>query len=189
MAQSNVALANMALQKLGAGVISSLSQDHPNARSVNRVFDSTRDAEIRRYDWAFAITRASVAADAAQTLWGGHNKYALPADFARLLLDDESDTIVDWRIEGRFIITDDAAPLEFRYLARVDDPTLFDPLFDEAFACKLAIECCQSITQSTSKKQDLKDDYKFAINEAKRLGSIERAEKDPPEDEWLEVRR
>ena len=196
MATSNVAIANRALQKLGAKRIESLSQDHPNARSVNACFELVRDAELRRYDWAFAIARASLAADSDDTLFGNWNRFVVPNDFLRLLLDDESSSVVDWRIEGMrdseaasvlAIVTQDAAPLKIRYIARLTDPTFFDPLFVEALACKIALECCEEITGSS--RDSLKDDYRFAVNEAKRLGSIERAEKDPPEDEWVEARR
>jgi len=198
MALSDVAIANRALQKLGAKRIESLTQDHPNARSINACFEIVRDAELRRYDWAFAISRASIAADATDTLFGGWNRFSLPNDYIRLLLDDEGDNIVDWRIEGKYqpdgdsslyIVTQDASPLEIRYISRVTDANAFDALFVEAFAAKLAIETCDEITGSSSKKESLKDDYTFAINEAKRLGSIERAEKDPPEDEWVAARR
>ena len=198
MATSNVTIANRALQKLGAKRVESLTQDHPNARSVNACFESVRDAELRRYDWAFAIARASLAADSEDTLWGGWNRFVVPNDFLRLILDDESTSVVDWRLEGLrdsgddsvlAIVTQDAAPLKIRYIAKVTDPTFFDPLFIEALACKLALECCEEITGSTSKKESVKDDYKTAVNEAKRIGSIERAEKDPPDDEWVEARR
>ena len=189
MPTSNVAIANRALQKLGAERVESLTQDHPNARSMNACFEAVRDAELRRYDWSFAIKRASVAADADVTLWGNWNKYSLPGDFLRLLLDNESNSVVDWRIEGIYIVTGDDAPLEFRYIARIEDPNYFDLLFIEAFASKLALECCEEITQSASKKDRIQGEYTFAVNEAKRLGSIERAEQDPPEDEWIEARR
>ena len=198
MAVSDVQIANRALQKLGAKRIESLTQDHPNARSLNACYELVRDAELRRYDWGFAISRASIAADSSDTLWGGWNRFTVPNDFLRLLLDDESTSVVDWRLEGRLspdatptlcIVTQDASPLEIRYVARVADPTIYDPLFIEALACKLAMETCQEITGSTSKMESLKDDYKFAVNEAKRLGSIERAEQDPPDDEWVEARR
>lgn len=198
MAASNVAIANLALQKLGADRIESLTQDHPNARSMNACFERVLEAELRRYDWAFAITRASLAADASDTLWGGWNRFPLPNDYLRLLLDDESLGVVDWRIEGKYepgaepelcIVTKDAAPLDIRYIARVTDPNAYDALFIESFACKLAVQTCKEITGSTGAVQEIRDQYKVAINEAKRLGSIERAEKDPPEDEWIEARR
>ena len=188
MTISNVAIANRALQKLGAERIESLTENSPNARSMNAAFEITRRAEIRRYDWSFAIARASIAADAADTTWGSWNRYSLPNDFLRLIRDDETGQAPDWRIEGLYIVTADASPLEIRYLADITDPTYFDTLFIEAFASKLAVECCQEITGSTSRKQDAKDDYSFAINEENRIGSIEKPAAESPEDSWLNAR-
>ena len=194
MATSDVAIANRALQKLGAKRIESLTQDHPNARSMNAAYELVRDAELRRYRWSFATRRASVAADGGDTTWGDWNRYSLPNDFIALIRDDETGQAPDWRIEagaegeGSFIITADAAPLEFLYVARVEDPNAFDPLFIEAFACKLALETCEEIKQSASKKASINSDYKDAIAEARRVGAIEKPAQEFPEDSWVNAR-
>jgi hypothetical protein len=194
MAVSNVQIANRALQKLGAKRIEALSQDHANARSMNAAFELVRDAELRRYHWSFATRRDSIAADASDTAWGDWNRYTLPNDFLGLIRDDETGIEVDWRIEagtegeGAFIITADASPLEIRYIARVEDPNSFDPLFIEAFACKLALETCEEITQSTSRKESIRADYKDAIAEARRVGAIEKPAQEFVEDEWVLAR-
>ena len=189
MAQSKVALANYALQKLGAKRIESLTQDHPNARSMNAAFNLVLRAELRRYDWNFAIKRASIAEDGDEPTWGDWNQYSLPNDFIRLLRDDETEQAVDWKVEGLFILTKDAAPIEIRYIAFIEDPVFWDASFDEAFACKLALQCCEEITQSTSKKGGIAADYDFEIAEAKRTGAIEKSAREFPEDEWLSARR
>jgi hypothetical protein len=184
MPVSNVTIANRALQKLGAKRISSLTQDHPNARSMNAAFERVRDGELRRYDWSFAIHRASIAADADGPEWGDWNRYSLPNDYIRLLRDDESGANVDWKIEGLYILTADDAPLEIRYIRQITDPAYFDPLFIEALAGRLALETCKEITDSTVDKESIKDDYDRDIAEAKRVGAIEKAARDFPEDEW-----
>lgn len=197
MATSDVSIANLALQKLGAARIEALDQDSPNARSINSCFEAVRQGELRKHDWAFAIARASIAADSDATLWGGLNRFLVPNDFIRLLLDDESGSVVDWRIEGkldtdetavRAIVTKDSSPLRIRYIADIEDPNAFDSLFVDSFACKLAMQTCKEITGSNALVAEIKVEYDRAINEAKRIGSIERAEQDPPEDEWVEAR-
>lgn len=188
MTTSNVEIANLALQKIGARRIESLTQDVSNARSMNAAFTKIRDQELRRYDWGFAIARASIAADSDQTEWGDWNRYALPNDYIRLLRDDESGQAVDWRIEGLFIVTADAAPLDIRYIARIEDPNYFDALFIEALAAKLAFQTCKEITGSTTQQGAAKADYDWAIAEAKRSGAIEKAAQEAPEDSWINVR-
>jgi hypothetical protein len=186
MASSDVQIANLALQKLGSpSRIESLSQDSPNARTLNLAFIPIRDAEIRRYDWGFAIKRTSIAADSDQTEWGDWNQYALPSDYLRFIRDDESGQRVDWKREGNFIISRDSSPLYIRYLARITDANTFDALFVEALAAKLAYQTCKEITGSTTQQGVCKQDYDFAIAEAKRTGAIEEPAKDFPEDDWI----
>ena len=190
MATSKVSIANGALQRLGARRIESLTQDHPNARSMNAAIDRVLKSEMRRYDWSFAIKRASIAADGTdETILTTWNRYSLPNDYLRLLRDDESGLNVDWKIEGLYILSATSSPLEIRYLAFIEDPAYYDSLFVEAVECKLAAVTCEEITQSASKKESIKDDYDAAIAEARRLGSIEKAAQEFPEDEWLSVRR
>ena len=188
MAISKVAIANLALQKLGAKRISALDQDHPNARSMNAAYDSVRRRELRRYEWSFAIKRQSIAADGSKTVWGSHNRFSLPNDFLYLIRDDESGQAPDWRIEGLFIVTDDAAPLDIIYMADIDDPTYYDSLFVEAFACALALHTCEEITQSTAKKQGIQEDYTFAIEQAKSQDAMEKPAVTFPEDSWVNAR-
>jgi hypothetical protein len=184
MAISKVAIANRALQKLGAGRISSLAQDHPNARSMSAAYPIIRDELLRRYTWGFSVKRASIAADGDQTAWGSHNRYSLPNDFLRLIRDDESGSNVDWRIEGLYVVTDDASPLKIRYVASIDDPNFYDSLFVEAFASKLAYECCEEITQSSGKKDRALRDFDNAIATATSTGALEK-----PAEDWLAARR
>lgn len=190
MAVSDVSIANRALQKLGAKRISSLAQDHPNARSLNACFEAVRKMELRRYTWSFAIKRASIAADATDvTILNTWKRYSLPNDFLRLIRDDESGTHVDWKIEGIYILTEDASPLEIKYIAHIEDPVFFDSLFAEAFAGRLARETCEEITQSTGKLEQIDAGYKEDIAEAKRVGAIEKEAQEFPEDSWLAARR
>lgn len=190
MAVSNVSLANRAIQILGStNTIESLTEDSANARTMNRVLEPRRRALLRKFRWGFAIKRKSQAADGDQTVFGELNKYALPSDFIRLLRDvDHPDYRKDWRIEGRFIVTDEASPLEFRYIADITDPTLWDALFFEALAHDLAHETCKEVTGSTGAKQDIKDDLKRILADAKQAGSYEEDPIEALEDDWLLAR-
>jgi hypothetical protein len=188
VAVSKVAIANRALQKLGADRIESLSEDSPNARSMAAVYDITRKAELRRYVWGFAIKRDSIAADGSQTSWGQWNRYSLPNDFLRLIRDDESSQAPDWRIEGQYIVSADSAPLNIRYIADIDDPNFYDSLFVEAFASKLALEVCVEITGSSGRQDRAGRDYDLAIGEAKRIGAIEKEAQQFPVDDWINAR-
>ena len=79
--------------------------------------------------------------------------------------------------------------MQFRYIAHIEDPNFYDSLFAEVFAGRLALETCEEITQSTGKKESVKDDYKMDVAEAKNIGAIEKEAQQFPEDEWLAARR
>ena len=187
-AVSQVTIANRALQRLGATRISSLTQNHPNARSINNAYDPVRLRLLRLYAWSFSKKRASVAALNTQTVYGNLNQFPVPADFIRLMRDQLPDGPFgrhDWEIEGGNIVTSDGSPLQFRYLADISDPAQFDPLFIEAFACTLAYEICEEVTGSTEKRQLLAADLKQIIREARYANAIERDADVPNEDDWI----
>lgn len=187
---SEVQICNRALQKLGAKRITSLTQDTPNARSCNVAYADLRDAELRAHTWNFAIKRAQLSADATAPTFGRSNAFQLPTDFLRLLPpypEDNSNTL-DWQIEGRKIYTDDSAPLNIRYVYQVTDPNEFDSTFREALATRIALELCEEITQSNTKKELLMADHKKVIAEARRTNAIENVAQMPPDDVWFTAR-
>lgn len=57
---TEVDIVNRALQKIGATRITSLAQNVKEAREASFLYDIVRDAELRAYNWRFAIRRASL---------------------------------------------------------------------------------------------------------------------------------
>jgi hypothetical protein len=188
---SETDICNRALQKLGAKRITSLEQDSVNARACNASYESLRDAELRAHPWSFATTRTSLAADSDAPEWGRANAFQLPSDFLCLLpvYPEDNSLDTDWIIEGQKIYTDDDDPLYVRYTRRETDPNVFDSLFREALASRIALELCEELTQSNTKKADLRVDYKDSIREARRTNAIEKIAAEPPEDSWITARR
>lgn len=182
---SNVEIANRALTKIGTRRITALDENTKEGRDVRSMFAIVRDAELRARNWRFAIKRAQLNALAAAPLFGFDYQYRPPADCLKLIevgqyypgadLSDyvESDTS-SYAYENGVILTNEAAPLNLRYVARIEDPSLFDALFVEMFACRLAMELCESITQSGSKREQAAREYQVALGEATRSNAIEK---------------
>ncbi len=162
---------------------------------MNVAYEPVKRRLLREYPWGFAIKRASVAALVAETTWGGLKQYPLPNDFLRLILEDDSDHTADasyavqkdWKIEGENIVTGDGSPLQFRYVADIDDTTKFDALFDEALVALLAFETCEELTQSNEKKSALWDEMRTAIRLARATGAIEKGALTQVQDPWLDA--
>lgn len=190
MATDAVTISNRALQKLGAARITSLSDNSRNARSCNACYDSIRKATLRNHPWNFAIKRAILAADSSAPVFGRARSFQQPADFLRILPPYPEDDInsLDWIIEGQQIYTDDVAPLNIRYIADITDPSLFDSLFSEALSSNMALEMCEELTQSNSKKADISREADRNIAEAKKVNALEKVVAMVPDDFYITVR-
>jgi len=92
-------------------------------------------------------------------------------------------------IEGNHLLTWEPGNVHINYTARITDPNLMDPIFREALATKLAMELCEEITQSNTKKEGLRADYREIIREARKANAIEKMAAFPPEDTWITGRR
>ena len=124
-----VSICNLALQRVGAKSISSLTEDSTAARACNRVYTQARDSELRAHVWSFARERVQVAADGTDPTFGYAKRYALPSDCLRILPTNgtKGDPVQDdWQIEGRFVLTDDASPINLIYIKRETDENNFD---------------------------------------------------------------
>lgn len=187
---SVVGICNRALQKLGAKRINDLDEGTPNARSCSQVYESVRDEELEKHTWSCAMARASLPVLASSPLFGKTNSFQLPSDFIRLLPPDPeyNYNTHDWQIEQNKIYTNDSAPLNVRYIFRLEDPNVMTPIFRELIATKMALEMCIEIAQSNVKKSELKDDYRQILREARRVNAIQRISQFPPTDEWITVR-
>jgi hypothetical protein len=191
MAVSNVSICNLALQLLGAQRIVALTEDSKNARSVNSCFEALRDAELRAHVWNFAIKRTTLAPSSTDPDFDFDYAFPLPTDFLRLI--GKAEHGLDWQIESvgdqSCIVTNDGDTLEIKYVAKIVDPTRFDPLFVQALAAKIAEFCCEEITQSNTKQAKATQHYKESIAMARKINAFEQTVPEEPEDPWLYARR
>lgn len=196
MAASETVIGNAALHKLGENPVTSFSDDSPRARALLTRYEPIRDQVLRMHRWTFAMSRASLSADADEPAFDYSLQFTLPADCLQLVQINGAEWtpgLADYigrhqpmfHIEGRKVLTDIAAPLPIRYVARIEDPTLHDPLFDEALACRLAYDLCERISQSGSKKEAALRDYQLAIREAVRVNAIEQATEEASDGSWV----
>ena len=195
-----VDICNLALQKLGCNKIASFKppDNSPNARAVTRVYYRLLDAMLRDYQWTFAIQRFQLAAGTTPPLFGYTYSYPLPAGWRKIvpILNKEqwywggsngsngqaggSPLGRDYSLEGNSILTNRTSPLNVRLVMYIDDTTKFDSCFDEALATMIAIEICEELTQSNTKKASLQAEFKQWIDAAKFANAIENPPHESP---------
>lgn len=196
----NVQLANRALIKLGVQTIANPLENTEPARVMRVVYDDLCRSELRINPWLFAIGRVDLPALLTPPTFGYANQFELPSDFIRVVqIGDFYDfaavregtnaPFAPYSIEGSAILTNYGAPLRLRYIRDVTEaPDIWDVSFREAFACRLAMEVCETLKKSTSAYAKAKEDYRDAIREARRLNAIESPPQFLPDNSWVLAR-
>jgi hypothetical protein len=188
---SKTKIANLALQKLGAERITSLTQDHPNARSINACYDLQLGIELASHRWNFTKKRASLGPHATAPAFDYDYAFVLPPDC--LTFRKPARISLDWSVElhegYNAILTNEDDEIELVYHALIEDPTKYHPLFIEMLACKIAWHCCEEITQSNTKKESLERMYDRARAVARKMNAFEQPQQHEPVDSWILARQ
>lgn len=193
---SQVDICNRALIKLGAGQITSITDNTKAARVLSGLWDTVRQAELSKRFWVFALTRTTMAALGTTPAWGFSYQYQLPTDFLKLaqindifiapgLMDYRNGDDSPYAIEGETLLTDFGAPLKIRYVRDVTDAGTFDALFCDMLAARLAYEACYSITQSREGQNEAKEDYRASAREASISNAIAKPPQGLLDDSWM----
>lgn len=183
---SEVAIVNSALLKLGQQPITSLTDNNIRANTASHLYPDVRDAVMTTHAWNCATKRALLSEEAVTEVYGPTHTYQLPADFLRLVRVEED---TEFRIEANNRIVSDESPLRITYLARITDPAKMDELLKRAIAFRLAAEMAPRLTGSDARAQQMFGMYQEALDEA-RLRDAQQAPSvdDINPSEWIEAR-
>jgi hypothetical protein len=192
---SQVEICNQALTKAGAARIVSLNDETESAGVLRTIYNVKLDAELAAQPWTFAIKRQQLPASSTAPLFGWARAFPVPADYLAMVEVGENYVFYDsnagalFQLEGSDsgmqILTDQGSPLNVRYVRRVTTPGLFPALFVEAFACRLAAEICERLTQNQSKRELAWQERERAIRDARRVNAIEQPPRQVPPSSWL----
>jgi hypothetical protein len=190
MAISTVSICNRALDLLGADPITSLEDGSKAANLCQRNFEPSADSVLRLYPWNAALRRARLPALNEAPGWGYLYQYQLPQGpepaFCLRLLEVDNGT--DYRVEGRRILADYAAPLDILYIGRIVDVASYDALLAEAVAAKLAVHLAGNLTESGSRIEAAREYLRAVLAEAKSVDAQEGGASDLVVDAWLAAR-
>ncbi|OBQ80694.1 hypothetical protein [Mesorhizobium sp. WSM3873] len=179
MAITPLDIANMALAVLDEAPIDSLDQDAKAARLLNLHFDLTREGELAKHAWVFAIISALVpGSDSGSGDYTLNYAYELPADCIRPLpLTDTGEpggVPISWRQEAGLVYSDQPGPLTIRYIANLTDPNDWDALFTEVLVAALAIKVAHPLTHKAGMIDIARAAYDRALDAAFSANAIQR---------------
>lgn len=114
-------------------------------------------------------------------------RVALPSDCLRVLRVNDLDHTYDWRVEGRYLVVHDY-PVEVKYIYDVTDYTTMDIAFYEALSTYLAHDLCYKISQSSTLKQQLWQDWLRLAAQARFIDATEDAPEKLEARDWVDSR-
>ena len=183
---SAVDICNRALSRVGEGRITSLTDGTKQARACDSAYSHVRDEVLRAHPWNSAITRASLAKLSSSPSFGYDDEYQLPADCLRVV--EVYDTTLPWVVEGKKLLSDEGSPLSIRYVKREEDPNQWDSLLVSAVSARLALELCEELTQSNTKRERAAREYEAIMSSARRADGQEQSPMPFEEDAWVNAR-
>lgn len=94
----------------------------------------------------------------------------------------------DWLFERQHIVTMDHGPIMLRFIADVADVSMMDDMFCEGLGCRIALEVCETLTQSASKLGTIAKEYQQFMGDARKQNSFEIGSDEAPLDDFLACR-
>jgi hypothetical protein len=176
MTASKNEICNLALGHLGDFKVVDIDSPQNNTEFVcKRWYDVSRESALREGIFNFSIKRRIITADSETPLFGWAYQFTIPITCLRILSvgeDIEQDKyLINYSIEGQKILTDTefADGMPIRYIDDVKDVGLFDSLFVEFLALKLAKNMCFDLNNDQNLKAQLLQEMEIKKLEA--LGS------------------
>lgn len=192
---SNIEVCNIALSRVGASLIQSLTDKSKSANACNVFLPLARDTTLRFHDWAFARKRVSLA-ELGEEYSNFDYSYQYPSDClcARKITGvDGSTTSAVWdyatmryvytgkvkyeiglsSVSNTPIILTNQELAELVYTARATNFNIYDSMFVEALAWKLAADLAMPLLNKPEMQQAFYQNFLYAIQEAKVANSNE----------------
>ena len=169
-------ICNLALSRLGESPITAID---PNGKLPARLcymhYHPVRREVLCAHRWSFATTAATLqSSETTVTDIRRQLSHSLPQDCLRVLgVSSRS-----WTLRGRSIYSPEPS-LRVLYIADVEDTSLFEPLFIEAFALRLAWKLCIPLINSTTARQALGEEYqRIALPQAAHFNAVQHLSND-----------
>ena len=189
MADSDTAICNSALLKVGAERINALTEQNERAVVCDEQYPKIRRLLIRSHPWNFALERRELAELATTPLFEYEKEFGIPLDVLSILkFEDEDNRLNKFKVEGRKVLTNNGT-VKCLCLINVTDVSLFDANFDEAFAWRLAAEIAWPLVQSATLAKNMLDAFNLFMREARSLDAQEGTPDDFEAEEWIDSRR
>lgn len=160
---SEVQICNMALTRIGAATITSLTDGTTSANLCNTLIDDLSYRVMIQGSWSSCIFREQLAQTVHTPHFGYAYEYQLPTSPKCLkVLDIDGDPFIDYVVEGDKLLTDEAT-VYLRYIGVPTSTEDYGPLLTEAIEVLLASYLAYPITANKELAAGLKKEYEELV--------------------------
>lgn len=168
---SVVGICNRALAKIGDEIsITSIDDGSKAARYCKLLYADVRDYLLRSYPWRFALKQWRLSPKDEKPTFGFEYAFQLPGECLSVWRAENPQN--DYAVIGRTVHADETV-FGFIGCARIEDPSLFDAMFSEALALRLAYELVPALAGDLNLKNLLIQEFQARVKEARRASAIE----------------
>lgn len=197
---SVIEICNLALSNIGnSRSINNLNEQSKEAGACDLHYESCRDSVLADFDWNFATKRVALA-DTGNPPPDWQYAYQYPTDCLRITeimvpgqryptaaMRVQYEVGADYAGTGKLIYTDQPSAW-LKYVSRVDDVNMFDAIFVEALAWRLAAAINMQLTGDASLGNNALNMYSVVIRSAGTHSMNESQEPAAPESEFTTAR-
>ena len=152
-------ICNIALTKLGEAPLLSLDANgSPASRLCYMHYHPVRREVLCAARWSFAKKEVTLTSSQGDTSGQTSLPHTLPQDSLRVLAVSSP----CWTLRGRSVFCPQKE-IRVLYLADIEDTALFEPLFIEALATRLACKLCVPLLSSVTTRKALVDEYNHIV--------------------------
>ena len=158
---SKVQICNLALARLGAARITSLTDNTAEAKLCTLMYDDLAEEVMVEGAWSSTINRASLNQTTNTPSYGYDYEFQLPTNpfcLRVLAVDEDIPGDNSYRIEGDKLLYN-SSTVKIKYIGRVDDTQSYDPMLKRAIVSRLAAELAYPITGTAQVAQQMLDLY------------------------------
>lgn len=168
MAQSKVAICNLALAALGADPIRDFDENNKRARQCDVFYDTVRDRLLSKHDWSFArnVKKLMMLVQEDFVVPDGEYVYQLPADCKKPRDVTPFGQHAYWRVQAdRLYCQQTGTNVFLKYTRLEDNVDVFTDEFIEVLYLNLAVAVGPSIVSNWKLISELKQQAKMAWDE------------------------
>lgn len=168
------------------------------AKIARDCYEDLRDSLLRTYLWSFAKKRVQLAALSTAPAFGYDYAFGLPSDYLRTISvhpADSNASVIEYKLESVVVsstptpaLLTSATTVYLRYVAKVTDVSIMDPLFRDCFEWQLGEHFALAIKQNTQHAEYCRRMFAQTLGRARSTNAIEDWPEEFPEGSWVTTR-